>query len=89
MAKTPNGRPLDRKAEITLEIEKALSTLGGDPMVARTTGFYEVLRAHGAKSDLLMIVGSYRDDTMDDASVLRNLRRWNAQTKPTEEPPKP
>jgi hypothetical protein len=89
MAKTPNGRPIDRKAEITFEIEKALRTLGGDPTVARTTGFYEVLKAHGAKSDLLMIVASYRDDTMDDVSVLQNLRRWNAQNKPAWEPPQP
>ena len=78
MAKALNGRTVDLKAEITLEIEKALTTLGGHPEAGRSTGFYEVLRAHGAKSDLLMIVESYRDDTMDDTWVLRNLRRWNA-----------
>jgi hypothetical protein len=78
MPKPLNGSVVDLKAEITLEIEKALTTLGGDPAAGRSTGFYEVLRAHGAKPGLLMIVGSYRDDTMDDTSVLRNLRRWNA-----------
>ena len=78
MAKALNGRTVDLKAEITLESEKALTTLGGHPEAGRSTGFYEVLRAHGAKSDLLIIVESYRDDTMDDTWVLRNLRRWNA-----------
>ena len=32
------------------------------------------MRAQGAKSDLLGIVGSYKGDTMDDEDVLRVLR---------------
>jgi hypothetical protein len=89
MTNTPTGRTIDLKAEIALEVEKALIALGGEPATGRTVGFYEVLKAQGANPDLLMIVGSYRDDTMDDAWVLRNLRRWNAQPARTEEVPKP
>lgn len=38
---------------------------------------YEAARKLGAKSDLLMIIGSW-DDTRDDVWVLDQLRRWNA-----------
>jgi hypothetical protein len=77
MAKTPSGRPADLTPAIAGEIGVTLKKLGAEPD-AGSADIYETMRAHGAKSDLLMIVGSYMD-TRDDEWVLENLRRWNAE----------
>ena len=76
MAKTPSERPVELFHDITIEIDKALRKLGADPAEC-TTDIYEFMRLHGAKSDLLGIIGSYQDETQDDEWTLRNLRRWN------------
>jgi len=63
---------------INREIEKAIQKLGADP-ADRNADVYEFMRQHGAKSDLLGIVGSYQDKTQDALWTLRNLRRWNSR----------
>lgn len=66
------------KTLIDVELEKAIVALGGAPAGKRTLAeIYHTLQAHGAKSDLLSIVGSYHDTQTDDW-VLEQLRRWNA-----------
>jgi hypothetical protein len=86
MAKATNTPPAepDIKAAIAEECDRALKKLGaGSGLVSqtRTPGRDElrnILRTHGAKSDLLKIVGSSKD-MMDDRWVLNELRRWNTR----------
>lgn len=69
----------DIKAAIAIEIDKALAKLGAPPAgAASPIELYDIMQAHGAKSDLLSIVGSYADDLMGDAWVIEALRGWNA-----------
>jgi hypothetical protein len=48
-------------------------TNGNEP-----AALYDVLRKHGAKSDLLGIVEHWRDKG-DDRWALNELRRWNTK----------
>ena len=84
MAKTPRERQADHKAAIVDECNRALKKLVAEPdLILPVAGndpqhVYEALRKHGAKSDLLQIVGSWQD-TRDDEWVLNELRRWNTR----------
>jgi hypothetical protein len=65
-------------------VSGALKTLVAEPALISPAAecdpkdVYEALRKHGAKSDLLQIVGSWQD-TRDDQWVLNELRRWNTR----------
>ena len=88
MARTPKELPTeaDIKTSIVDECDRALKKLSAKPdLISRSerngpAELYEALRKHGAKSDLLKIVGSWRD-TMDDQWVLNELRRWNTRDR--------
>ena len=69
------------KAMIVDEVDRALKRLGAE--IPRTNGneaaaLHDVLRKHGAKSDLLGIVAHWRDQG-DDQWALNELRRWNTR----------
>ena len=83
MAKTLDRNPAepDTRTAIVDECNRALNTLSAKPELISRTGatvpdqIEEALRKHGAKSDLLKIIGSWRDDQW----VLNELRRWNTK----------
>ena len=83
MAKTLNRDPAepDTRTAIVDECNRALNALSAKPeLISRTDAtapaqLEEALRKHGAKSDLLKIIGSWRDDQW----VLNELRRWNTK----------
>jgi hypothetical protein len=80
--------------EISNEIAKAMRKFGTTDNELRNADAqrpleaYETLRHLGARSDLLGIVGSL-GDTMDDLSVLENLRRWNTEKQAEDALPHP
>ena len=83
MAKAPSGHGVEPsiKAMIGDEVDRALKKLGAE--IPRTSGnepaaLHDVLREHGAKSDLLGIVKHWRDKG-DDQWALNELRRWNTR----------
>jgi hypothetical protein len=64
--------------EITEEISKAITRLGGDPTAVDLADTWQVNRTLeflGADIYVLTTVGSWRD-TMSDEEVLRDLREW-------------
>jgi len=93
MTKTPKERQAepDIKTAIADECDRALKELGAAPgLISQASSrerddLYEILRKHGARSDLLKIVGSW-GDTTDDLWVLNELRRWNTRDRLSEEP---
>ncbi len=73
----------DLHAPILAEIHAAMAHLNAHPLMIETVTdeatpekLYLACAALGARSDLLSIVGSYRD-TMDDEWVLNSLKHWN------------
>ena len=86
MARTPSERPAepDTRAAIVDECRRALKKLGATSGLISSTGnhdrdvLYEVLRKHGAKSDLLKVIKCWQEAT-DDQWVLNELRRWNTR----------
>ena len=86
MEKTPRERQADHRAAILDECNRALRKLVAEPDLISPAagndphGVYEALRKHGAKADLLQIVGSWQD-TRDDQWVLNELRRWNTRDR--------
>jgi hypothetical protein len=83
MAKALNRNPAepDIKTAILDECNRALNKLSAKPKLISPTGAISpdelegALRKHGAKSDLLKIIESWRDDQW----VLNELRRWNTK----------
>src|SRR3569832_1000735 len=74
-------RGMDFTTEIGRELQTAWKGLGGEPDLMPDpqtgTGMYEAFEKQGAKSDLLTIIGSWRDTT-EDENVLKWLRAYNA-----------
>ena len=81
--------------EIAREFYAALLALGAEPellgpgrRMARgdrlevAKSVYKACEDLGAKSDLLRIIGSY-GDTLDDAEVLEQMRKWNERKATT------
>lgn len=71
----------DLTPEITAEIARAITKLGGDPTAVDLTDTWQVNRTLeflGADIYLLCTVGSWKD-TMSDEEVLRDLREWSVE----------
>ena len=83
MAKTLNRNPAepDTRTAIVDECNRALNTLSAKPEADIANRCHRPRSARGspaqarAKSDLLKIIGSWRDDQW----VLNELRRWNTK----------
>jgi len=83
MARTPNGHPIEPtvKTAIGDEVDRALTKLGAKMPHAGSNEpaeLYDVLRRHGANSNLLGIIRHWRDKG-DDRWALNELRRWNTR----------
>jgi hypothetical protein len=66
--------------EITAEIARAITKLGGNPATVDLTNTWQVNRSLeflGADMYLLATIGSWRDALPDDV-ILDELRTWNA-----------
>ncbi|MEQ1955184.1 hypothetical protein [Mesorhizobium sp. CN2-181] len=70
-------------AEIVREVQRGLRQLGAteaDIAAVNTTdprAMYDAIPRAGGKSDILSIIGSYRDMLPDD-DVLERLQQWNS-----------
>jgi hypothetical protein len=70
-------------ADIVREVERSLRLLGASEAeiaALNTTdqkAMYDALQRAGGKSDILSIIGSYRD-TLPDDEVLERLQHWNS-----------
>lgn len=70
-------------ADIVREVERSLRLLGASEAgiaALNTTdpkAMYDALQRAGGKSDILSIIGSYRD-TLPDNGVLERLQHWNS-----------
>ena len=83
MEKSPRLHPVEPtiKTEIGEEVDRALKKLGAE--MPRAGGnepgeLYDALRKHGVQSELLGIIGHWRDKG-DDQWALNELRRWNTR----------
>ncbi|MFI0848665.1 hypothetical protein [Mesorhizobium sp. IMUNJ 23232] len=69
-------------ADVVREVERSLRFLGASEAeiaALNTTdpqSMYDALQRAGGKSDILSIIGSYRD-TLSDDEVLERLQHWN------------
>ena len=83
MEKSPRQHPVELtiKTAIGDEVDRALKKLG---RVMPRTGsnepaeLYDALRKYGVKSEMLGIIGHWRDKG-DDQWALNELRRWNTR----------